>query len=66
MDSLQILKKSLLFSGLDEENLAEVVAITATRTFTKGESLFNEGEPATGFYLLATGSIKAMQGFPGR
>ena len=28
------------------------------RSFAKGESLFTEGEPATGFYLLASGSIK--------
>ena len=64
MDNLQILKKSLLFSGLDEENLAEVAAIATRRAFSKGESLFNEGEPATGFYLLASGSIKLCKVSP--
>jgi len=58
MDNLQILKKSLLFSGLDEENLKEVAAIAARRGFSRGETLFAEGDPATGFYLLASGSIK--------
>ncbi len=58
MESLQILKKSLLFSGLDEDNLAEVAVISTKRSFVKGESLFTEGEPANGFYLLASGSIK--------
>lgn len=58
MENLQILKKSLLFSGLDEENLKEVATISTKRSFAKGESLFTEGEPATGFYLLAKGSIK--------
>jgi len=58
MDNLQILKKSLLFSGLDEENLNEVATIAARRGFARGEALFTEGEPATGFYLLASGSIK--------
>ena len=58
MENLQILKKSLLFSGLDEENLKEVAAISTKRSFGKGESLFTEGEPAAGFYLLASGSIK--------
>jgi CRP-like cAMP-binding protein len=58
MEYIKILKKSLLFSGLDEENLAEVAAIAAKRTFTRGESLFTEGERASGFYLLSSGSIK--------
>jgi CRP-like cAMP-binding protein len=64
MENITILKKSLLFSGLDEEYLAEVAAISVKRTFSKGESLFNEGETATGFYLLATGSIKLCKVSP--
>jgi CRP/FNR family transcriptional regulator len=58
MENMTILKKSLLFSGLEEEYLAEVAAISVKREFRKGETLFGEGEPATGFYLLASGSIK--------
>ena len=58
MEYIKILKKSLLFSGLDEENLGEVAAIATKRTFNRGESLFTEGEKANGFYLLASGSVK--------
>ena len=58
MEYFKILKKSLLFSELDDENLAEVAAIAAKKTFSKGETIFAEGEKATGFYLLASGSIK--------
>lgn len=58
MENKEILKKSLLFSGLDDEYLAEVAAIAVKRTFVRGESLFTEGEAATGFYLLAAGSLK--------
>ncbi|HKZ16046.1 MAG TPA: Crp/Fnr family transcriptional regulator [Geobacteraceae bacterium] len=58
MEYIKILKKSLLFSGLDEENLGEVAAIATKRTFSRGESLFTEGEKANGFYLLASGSVK--------
>ncbi len=64
MDNLQILKKSLLFSGLDEENLTEVAMIATKRSFSKGETLFTDGEPATGFYLLASGSIKLCKFSP--
>jgi CRP/FNR family transcriptional regulator len=58
MENMQKLKKSLLFSGLDEEYLAEVAAIAVKRAFGKGETLFNDGETASGFYLLVSGSIK--------
>jgi CRP-like cAMP-binding protein len=58
MEYIKILKKSLLFSGLNDEHLADVAAIAAKKTFGKGESLFTEGEKADGFYLLASGSIK--------
>ena len=64
MENMQILKKSLLFSGLDEEYLAEVASIAVKRTFGKGETLFNDGETASGFYLLASGSIKLCKMSP--
>jgi CRP/FNR family transcriptional regulator len=58
MEPLQILKKSLLFSGLNNEDLEQITAITHSRSYARGETLFAEGEAATGFYLLAKGSIK--------
>ena len=58
MELKDILRKSLLFSGLDEENLDEVATIATKRSFAKGEALFTEGEPAVGFYLLASGGMK--------
>lgn len=64
MENMPILKKSLLFSGLEEEYLAEVAAIAVKRAFAKGESLFNEGDTATGFYLLASGSVKLCKVSP--
>jgi CRP/FNR family transcriptional regulator, dissimilatory nitrate respiration regulator len=64
MENMTILKKALLFSELEEENLAEVAAISAKRVFSKGETLFGEGEIATGFYLLASGSIKLCKVSP--
>lgn len=64
MKTAEILKKSLLFSGLGDEHLAEVAAISNLRGFAKGESLFAEGEPATGFYLLASGGIKLCKVSP--
>jgi CRP-like cAMP-binding protein len=58
VENLQILRKSLLFAGLDEEYLLQVASISHRRSFAKGETIFAEGEPATGFYLLAKGGVK--------
>jgi len=58
VEILQTLRKSLLFAGLEEEHLLQVAAIAHRRSFVKGETIFAEGEPATGFYLLARGGIK--------
>ena len=64
MELKEVLRKSLLFSGLDDANLAEVAAITSRRTFGRGETLFSEGELAVGFYLLASGTMKLCKVSP--
>lgn len=64
MELIEQLKKPLLFSGLNDADLAELAAITVRRTFRKGETLFSEGEEATGFYLLVSGSIKLCRVSP--
>ena len=64
MDIQLSLKKSLLFSGLDAEHLQEVAAIAHRRSFARGEALFAEGDPATGFYLLAEGTVKLCKVSP--
>ena len=58
MELIELLKKSLLFSRLADSDLSELATITVRRKFKKGESLFCEGDEATGFYLLVSGSIK--------
>lgn len=58
MEINKILRNSLLFSGLDDEHLEQVAAIAVKRPFSKGESLFTDGEVANGFYLLAQGTMK--------
>lgn len=64
MELVEQLKKPLLFSGLNDADLAELAGITVRRPFRKGETLFSEGEEATGFYLLLSGSIKLCRMSP--
>jgi CRP-like cAMP-binding protein len=58
MELIELLKQSMLFSGLKDPDLAELATITVRRKFKKGDSLFGEGDEATGVYLLVAGSIK--------
>lgn len=64
METKEILHNSMLFSGLDDENLAEVAAICSRRQFARGETVFSEGDRATGFYLLASGTMKLCKTSP--
>lgn len=58
MTLVETLKKSLLFSGLSERDLISLGGIVVRRLFKKGERLFNEGDPANGFFLLVSGQVK--------
>src|SRR5690349_12396306 len=64
MDAIAILRKSLLFSGLADDDLQAVAAIAHKRSIVRGETLFAEGEPANGFYLLARGGMKLCKVSP--
>jgi len=64
MELIALLKKSLIFSGLKDADLSELAAITVRRVFRKGEALFSEGDEATGFYLLVSGSLKLCRVSP--
>ncbi|OGU00578.1 MAG: Crp/Fnr family transcriptional regulator [Geobacteraceae bacterium GWC2_48_7] len=58
MEQIELIKNSLLFSGLSNADLAELSTITVRRTFYRGEIIFRQDDEATGFYLLISGSIK--------
>src|SRR5262245_27323324 len=51
------LRSCQLFTGLPLQDLANVAAISITRRLARGEYLFREGDPASGFYIVQTGSV---------
>lgn len=56
-----LLASSLLFSGLPEEQLDKIAEIAITKNFGKGESIFFEGEPGIGFYMVSRGKVKIFK-----
>jgi CRP/FNR family transcriptional regulator len=53
-----VLKQCPMFAGVTDEDLTQLLQICRSREYEKGELLFSEGDPATGFYVLARGKVK--------
>lgn len=46
-----------LFTGLPPQDLENIAAVTVIKSLDKGDYLFHEGDPASGFYVIQRGSI---------
>jgi len=57
----ELLANSLLFGGLPAEQLREIAAIGVDKKYGKGVSIFFEGDPGTGFYMVASGKVKVFK-----
>jgi CRP-like cAMP-binding protein len=55
------LKESILFRGLDDDSLLEVVRAGRLRRVRDGGYFFHEGEPARVLYVLVEGRVKFTQ-----
>ena len=55
---LQIISDVPLFNGLPREHLNEVRQISVDRFYDKGKTIFLEGDPCDGFYIIADGRVK--------
>jgi len=47
-----------LFDGLPDDQLDEIRKIAVSKRFKKGETIFSEGDPGNGFYVVAEGLVK--------
>jgi len=54
-----------IFSGLSEDHLIMLARMARPRKLKRKETLFREGEPALGFFLLVVGKIKLIKISPG-
>ncbi|MFO1488484.1 MAG: Crp/Fnr family transcriptional regulator [Verrucomicrobiota bacterium] len=51
------LRSCQLFTGLPPQDLQNIAGVTAVKRLEKGEYLFREGDPATGFYIVQSGAV---------
>ena len=54
-----------IFSGLSEAELAFLARRTVVRRFSAGESVFAEGEPCTGLYVVESGHVRIFKSSAG-
>jgi CRP-like cAMP-binding protein len=60
-NKIKLLAESLLFNGLPESMLQQLVAVTTERQFNRSEAVFFEGQAAAGFYLIKSGQVKIFK-----
>jgi len=60
-DRTEILRGSLIFSGLGEDELAELSEITVEHSFKPGEFVFWDGDNPDWFYIIAEGKVKVLK-----
>ena len=60
-DKVPILKRSLIFSTLDEDELAELAGLATEISFTPGEFVFWDGDAPDWFYMVAEGKVKVVK-----
>ncbi len=61
MDKREILAKSFLFEGLNDEHLQAITAISRQIDIGRGEMIFSEGDDSNGFYLVCSGKVKIFK-----
>ncbi len=58
MKLTDVIQKCHLFSGVTDEDLVLLVEICRLREHPRADILFEQGETATGFYVVAAGKVK--------
>ena len=61
MDLPKILRQSPLFAGTTDEDIAAILRICKVKEYERGEVLFDEGDVAQGFYIVAAGRVKVYK-----
>ena len=61
VEHAQTLAKVQIFSGLTESELAFLSQRAVPRSFSSGETVFGEGEPCAGLYVVESGHVRIFK-----
>jgi len=60
-NTTEFISKISIFNGLSASQLEEVRQIADYRNYTKGRTVFLEGDPGIGFYVVVKGQVKVFK-----
>jgi CRP/FNR family transcriptional regulator, cyclic AMP receptor protein len=60
----EVLRRVQIFSGLDDAELRSLAARAVRKHYIAGQSIFLEGEPCAGLYVVAAGKIRIFKTSP--
>lgn len=64
MGKNQVIQSSVLFEGLKTDQLNMIAEIAVEKKYTRGQTIFFEGDEGNGFYMVGTGKIKIYKMSP--
>ena len=60
-DLYSAIRSCVLFSGLEERDLNDIINIAQPATLESGQTLFSEGDPANAFYIIVSGKMRVFK-----
>ncbi|MGB2715832.1 MAG: Crp/Fnr family transcriptional regulator [Vicinamibacterales bacterium] len=63
-DVVDLLRKTPVFRTLSPIDRETVARVTSVRSYSKGHTIFEEGEPSDAFYTIASGRVKIFKMLP--
>ncbi len=64
VEVIERIAKIPLFEGLPEVQLKDLASIAIKKTFNRGQTIFTEGDPGSGFYVTISGIVKIFKTSP--
>jgi CRP-like cAMP-binding protein len=58
MEIAQLVANIPLFEDLPDEQHRDLASIALVKSFSRGQTIFSEGDPGTGFYVVVSGRVK--------
>ncbi|MFO7986372.1 MAG: Crp/Fnr family transcriptional regulator [Desulfatiglandaceae bacterium] len=58
IEARRLLRKSIVFQGLEPSDLSKLESSVEFRTFEMGETVFLQSSPCTSFYIVSRGLVK--------
>jgi CRP/FNR family transcriptional regulator len=58
MEIAKLVANIPLFEDLPDEQHRDLASIALVKSFSRGQTIFSEGDPGTGFYVVVSGRVK--------